>query len=83
MGAEKQKKNLTQNFAWNLVNADQCWSSDMGECSQCAATRENGFLTGGGPSIFKGLLAELHISVFAWLSAAEKLVMEKLHLMNP
>lgn len=35
------------------------------------------FLTEGGQAISKGLLTEPHIFIFAWLSAAEKPVMEK------
>ena len=78
-GAEKQKTNLTQNFACNLVNADQIIAGPRRQVNaqQCVTTRENGFLTGGGQGIFKGLLAELHICIFAWLTAAEKLVMER------
>lgn len=33
------------------------------------------WITEGGQGIFKGLLGELHIFVFAWLSAAEKPIM--------
>lgn len=44
---------------------------------QCATIRKNEVLTEGGQGICKGLLAELHIFIFAWLNPAEKLVMER------
>lgn len=52
--ADKQKVNLPQDFAWNLVNTDQI-SAVAGTCvnaPQCAKTRENGVLTKGGQDMF-------------------------------
>lgn len=62
---------------------NQYWGRKMGECSSVDNNQGACVFNWRETDFFKGSVAEPHTFIFAWLSAAEKLVKRDLHLMNP